>query len=169
MAIADPRLRFRFPGSTEGTLAKHRASNTFLPVDQTNNNRVEVRAPAGAEVPLSLGPIDDLTKYRIVEFLLGCQSGGDAAFIARSLGFHSVEWTIGALRELTAAGLCVESEGLDIPIFRLSPGALTRSEVQQLRLNQARGRVDGELFRSLATNSLKRARQLAPLVGGPST
>ncbi|HUE75715.1 MAG TPA: hypothetical protein VMP10_02715 [Chloroflexota bacterium] len=165
MAIADPNFRSPSPRNAEDPLARHQANHTHRPDNSVVYDAISYRAPADEDSSLALGPIDDLTKYRIVEFLLACRSGGDAAFIAQSLGFHSVEWTTRALRDLTVAGLCTETRDRHIQTFRLAAGALTRSEVQQLRMNQARGRVDGELFRSLATSSLRRARQRALIVG----
>jgi hypothetical protein len=112
-------------------------------------------------VPENLGAIDDLTKYRIVEFLLGRPLGGDADFIARSLGFHSVELTASALGDLVEAGICAEDAERAPGVFRLAYGALTRSEIRQLRASRANGGADSTLLRTLATRSLRGARERA--------
>jgi len=107
--------------------------------------------------------IDDLTKFRIVQFL--CQSPGstaEAGSLAATLGFHSVAQTEIALRELATQGILHHERppasnshytvAVDSQSFRRATAVLQAAE----------GSPEyGLLLQGLARRSLSRARAWA--------
>lgn len=66
---------------------------------------VQARRGSLEEAWVDIG-VDDLTKYRIVEFVFRCDGdGADVRSLTDALGFHSSEQTAAILEELYRAGL----------------------------------------------------------------
>ena len=106
--------------------------------------------------------IDDLTKYRIREYLYQCDGdGAELASLARSLGFHSLEQTASTVEELYRSGLIWLEWESGMP----SRCGLTTDPACQATLSElyALGQAPGatpELISLLARRSLQRVRAL---------
>ena len=108
--------------------------------------------------------VDDLTKYRIVEYLY--QQEGDGAEVqtlATSLGFHSLEQTTATVEELYRSGLIWMSWDEGRPDrCGLTADPIARGTVAELF---SLGRVTNstsDLLARLARRSLDRARARRP-------
>ncbi len=115
--------------------------------------------------------VDDLTKYRIVEYLQQCDGDGAAiASLARSLGFHSLEQTTSTVEELYRSGLVWLEWESGLP----SRCGLTTDPACRATLSElyALGRAPSatpELISRLARRSLERVRtQRRRRIGGPT-
>ena len=105
--------------------------------------------------------VDDLTKYRIVEYLYQrVDEPVGAGIVAASLGFHSLERTARALEELSARGLVRVIEVVSDGPRRFGPATdphTCATVVSLLTLDQTQGQT-AALLESLARRSLRRAR-----------
>jgi len=106
--------------------------------------------------------VDDLTKYRIVEYLYQCDGdGAELASLASSLGFHSLEQTVSTAEELYGSGLLWLEWESGIP-HRCGLTADPACRVTLRELYVA-GRIPGatpQLVARLARRSLERVRVL---------
>ncbi len=114
--------------------------------------------------------VDDLTKYRIVEYLQQCDGdGAGIASLARSLGFHSLEQTASTVEELYRSGLVwLEWEsGLPSRCGLTTDPACRATLAEFYALGQAPGATP-ELIARLARRSLERVRAQRRRRIGPS-
>lgn len=106
--------------------------------------------------------VDDLTKYRIVEYLQQCDGDGAAiASLAESLGFHSLEQTASTVEELYRAGLVWLEWESGLPSrCGLTTDPACRATLSELYALGARPSATPELIARLARRSLERVRVL---------
>jgi len=116
--------------------------------------------PSSEAAWVALG-VDDLTKYRIVEHLYQSPGRPDGvvgvAALAASLGFHSVEQTLAALRELAEAGtVWLESEPDALPRCGPTPDPAIHAEITHLLTLDRDPAAMADLLACLAGRSLAR-------------
>jgi hypothetical protein len=104
--------------------------------------------------------VDDLTKYRVIEHLLG-PSGGDVAAgeLANALGFRSLEQLEVELAELATVGIVAASPGDGAGKWRVRGDAALITRLRaMLSAEAATPDVKAEVIAGLARRSLARTR-----------
>lgn len=104
--------------------------------------------------------VDDLTKYRIVQYLY--QHPGSAAevgFLVAALGFHSLEQTMIALEELASSGVIwlERSRGGDV-ICGIADSPIVKARIGRLLVLNRMPSEASSLLEHLARRSLARVR-----------
>ena len=106
--------------------------------------------------------VDDLAKYRIVEYLWRePHAVGDGRYFARKLGFHSDERTQNLLEELVEAGLIERRDCDGAPFYGLAGGEVVGRHLAEV-FDRSGPSSDqyGSLFQNLAARSLSKTRAL---------
>ncbi len=115
--------------------------------------------------------VDDLTKYRIVEYLHQCDGdGAGIASLARSLGFHSLEQTASTVEELYRSGLVWLEWESGLPSrCGLTTDPACRATLSELYAAGQAPSATPELLARLAKRSLERVRaQRRRRISGPA-
>lgn len=100
--------------------------------------------------------IDDLAKYRIVQYLQECSRPLDVDCISSCLGLHPIELVAEALDSLECRGIVVR-EGQDPAVYAINCHASLLYDLQ--RLNACVSPQEREsVFKALAASSLAKAR-----------
>ncbi len=104
--------------------------------------------------------IDDLAKYRIVQFVCSRpDTCWDAAGYGECLGLRPVERTVAELEELVARHILEKQDAAGLPRYRLTTDKELRRDLSRLfSLAQAPLR-HGRILARLARGSLERIRQ----------
>ncbi len=137
---------------------------------QPDGDRVEGELEVSTLVGLQSRPeaawvdigVDDLTKYRVVQFLY--QHPGSVAevgFLMAALGFHSLQQTVVALEELEASGVVWLERPRDGDVVcGLVDAPVVRATISRLLdLNRGPSEASSSLLERLARRSLARVRQ----------
>ncbi|MDP2728025.1 MAG: hypothetical protein Q8P59_10850 [Dehalococcoidia bacterium] len=103
--------------------------------------------------------IDDLAKYRIVQYLRECAQPRDVSAISASLGLHPVELVTEALESLVSNGILVRGNETP-PLYTLSYRPTLRTALQSL-FGSGSAQEMGHIFRALAAASLAKAKARA--------
>ncbi len=104
--------------------------------------------------------VDDLTKYRIVEYLYQQRPGNEAevSVLAADLGFHSLDQTLSALEDLSRRGVvCLEPASGAPERCGPSPDPAMRARVAELLALDRDPEEAASLLGRLAGRSLDRA------------
>lgn len=108
--------------------------------------------------------IDDLAKYRIVQYLRECAGPADGASIAAFLGLRPLEVVDEALESLASDGILVRAQ-IDPPLYILSGHPAMSAAIESL-FSPATAQQKEQIFRALASASLAKARDRARGNGG---
>ena len=100
--------------------------------------------------------IDDLAKYRIVQYLRECSRPLDAGSISDSLGLHPVELVAEAMESLACRGILVRVDQ-DSPVYTVECRAPLRGVLERLFMRSS-PRENELILRALAASSLAKAR-----------
>ncbi len=103
--------------------------------------------------------IDDLAKYRIVQYLQQSSGPCDVFSISASLGLHPVDLVAEAVESLEDCGTLVRT-GQNPPVYALSCHPSLRSALDRL-YSPVSSQERECIFRSLAASSLAKARARA--------
>lgn len=103
--------------------------------------------------------IDDLAKYRIVQYLQECSDALDGCSISASLGLHPIDLVKEALESLASNGVLV-CEGQDPPVYAVNGQSSLRNTLDKL-YQPASPQERESIFRALAASSLAKARARA--------
>lgn len=103
--------------------------------------------------------IDDLAKYRIVQYLQECSHPLDVCSISASLGLHPIDLVTEALESLACSGILVR-EGQDPPVYTVNCQPSLRNILEKL-YRPASPQERESIFRALAASSLAKARARA--------
>lgn len=103
--------------------------------------------------------IDDLAKYRIVQYLRECAGPVDACGVSVSLGLHPEELVAEALESLASSGILTRRDE-DPPLYALSCHPSLQNALHRL-LCSATGEDRERILRALAASSLAKARERA--------
>ncbi|MDO8690214.1 MAG: hypothetical protein Q7R39_09445 [Dehalococcoidia bacterium] len=100
--------------------------------------------------------IDDLAKYRIVQYLRECSRPLDAGSISDSLGLHPVELVAEAMESLAHRGILVRVRQ-DSPVYTVECRPPLRSVLERL-FRRSSPQENELVLRALAASSLAKAR-----------
>lgn len=135
--------------------AENGTTQSSLQVRETQNGMIDGLFGTG---------IDDLAKYRIVQYLQECSHPLDVCSISASLGLHPIELVMEALESLACSGILVR-EGEDPPVYTITCRPTLRGVLDKL-YRPASPQERECVLRTLAASSLAKARARARLGGG---
>ncbi len=123
----------------------------------SNESSVGIREEQSVALRSLMGTgIDDLAKYRIVQYLRECSRPLDASSISDSLGIHPVELVAEAMESLASSGILVRvSQGSPAYIVECRPPL--RSVLERLFMRSS-PQENESILRALASSSLAKAR-----------
>ncbi|MDO8671675.1 MAG: hypothetical protein Q7O66_09625 [Dehalococcoidia bacterium] len=133
------------------------AEVALLEERDSGESRVGVREEQCVALRGLLGTgIDDLVKYRIVQYLRECSRPLDASSISDSLGLHPVELVAEAIESLASRGILVRVRQ-DSPAYAVECRPPLRSVLERLFMGSS-PQENELILRALASSSLAKAR-----------